>query len=39
MASFEHGVEKGWLLDGVISQNDRQVAELWRYREGISESM
>jgi len=39
MASFEHGVEKGWLLDGVISQNDRQVAELWRYREGISESI
>jgi FAD/FMN-containing dehydrogenase len=39
MASFERCAEAGWLLDGVISQNDRQVAELWRYREGISESI
>jgi FAD/FMN-containing dehydrogenase len=39
MAAFERCVEQGWLLDGVISQNDRQVGELWRYREGISESI
>lgn len=39
MACFEHCVEEGWLLDGVISQNDRQISELWRYREGISESI
>jgi len=39
MASFERCVQQNWLLDGVISQNDRQVAELWRYREGISESI
>jgi FAD/FMN-containing dehydrogenase len=39
MAGFERCVQQGWLLDGVISQNDRQVAELWRYREGISESI
>ena len=39
MASFERCAEEGWLLDGVISQNDRQIAELWRYREGISESI
>jgi len=39
MASFERCAEQGWLVDGVISQNDRQVAELWRYREGISESI
>jgi len=39
MASFEHCLEAGWLVDGVISQNDRQIAELWRYREGISESI
>ena len=39
MASFERCAERGWLVDGVISQNDRQVAELWRYREGISESI
>jgi len=36
---FEHGMEQGWLLDGVISQSDRQNAELWRYREGISEAI
>jgi FAD/FMN-containing dehydrogenase len=39
MACFERCTEQGWLLDGVISQNDRQIAELWRYREGISESI
>ena len=27
------------MLDGVISQSDRQIGELWRYREGISESI
>jgi FAD/FMN-containing dehydrogenase len=36
---FEHGLEQGWLVDGVISQNDRQNADLWRYREGISEAI
>jgi FAD/FMN-containing dehydrogenase len=36
---FERCADQGWLLDGVISQSDRQVAELWRYREGISESI
>ena len=39
MACFEACAEQGWLLDGVISQSERQVAELWRYREGISESI
>lgn len=39
MACFEECAERGWLLDGVISQSDRQIAELWRYREGISESI
>jgi FAD/FMN-containing dehydrogenase len=39
MACFERCAEEGWLLDGVISQSDRQAAELWRYREGISESI
>jgi FAD/FMN-containing dehydrogenase len=39
MASFERCVGQGWLVDGVISQSDRQAAELWRYREGISESI
>jgi FAD/FMN-containing dehydrogenase len=39
MACFEHCAGQGWILDGVISQNERQAAELWRYREGISESI
>jgi len=36
---FEDCLQQGLLLDGVISQNERQKAELWRYREGISESI
>jgi FAD/FMN-containing dehydrogenase len=39
MAAFEQCAEAGWVLDGVISQSDRQIEELWRYREGISESI
>ncbi len=39
LACFESCLEQGWLLDGVISQNDRQNEELWRYREGISEAI
>lgn len=36
---FEHGLEQGWLVDGVISQSEKQNADLWRYREGISEAI
>ena len=32
-------LEQGWLLDGVISQSEQQNRELWRFREGISESI
>ena len=39
MACFERCLETGWLRDGVISQSERQASELWRYREGISESI
>lgn len=39
MACFESCAGQGWLRDGVISQSDRQIEELWRYREGISESI
>jgi len=39
LESFGDCMDKGWLLDGVISQSERQNAELWRYREGISESI
>jgi FAD/FMN-containing dehydrogenase len=39
LAAFEHGLGQGWLGDGVVSQNERQAGHLWRYREGISESI
>jgi FAD/FMN-containing dehydrogenase len=36
---FESAAENEWLVDGVISQSTQQAAELWQYREGISESI
>lgn len=36
---FEDCAGRRWLAGGVISQSDRQMAELWRYREGISEAI
>tara|TARA_R100000306_G_scaffold62416_1_gene69818 strand:- start:57661 stop:59058 length:1398 start_codon:yes stop_codon:yes gene_type:complete len=39
MAQFEHAVEAGWVVDGVVSQSEAQAASLWRLREGISESI
>jgi glycolate oxidase subunit GlcD len=39
MAIFETCVEEGWVLDGVISQSETQANNLWRLREGISESI
>jgi FAD/FMN-containing dehydrogenase len=39
MKCFERCAENGWLLDGVISQSEQQALDLWRYREGISESI
>ncbi len=39
MAAFEHGMEQGWIVDGVISQSGAQAAQLWRLREGITESL
>ncbi len=39
LALFERCVEEGWVLDGVMSQNETQAARLWRLREGISESI
>ena len=38
-AAFEHAVGQGWVEDGVIAGSDAQAAELWRLREGISESL
>lgn len=39
LKSFQNGLDRGWLSDGVISQDSRQAERLWRYREGISEAI
>ncbi|MFB2587172.1 FAD-binding oxidoreductase [Acinetobacter sp. c1-l78] len=39
IALFEHCMEQGWVLDGVLSQSLEQVQNLWRLREDISESI
>jgi FAD/FMN-containing dehydrogenase len=36
---FEHCLEEDMIVDGVISQSETQAADLWRYREGISEAI
>lgn len=36
---FERCFSEGWVLEGVISQSDAQAADLWRLREGITESL
>jgi FAD/FMN-containing dehydrogenase len=39
MALFEHCVEQGWVVDGVMSQSEAQAKNLWRLREDISETI
>jgi FAD/FMN-containing dehydrogenase len=39
LATFEHCVEQGWVLDGVMSQSDQQLQNLWKLREFISETI
>lgn len=39
LAAFEHCMEQGWVLDGVISQSQAQAQQLWRLREGITEAV
>lgn len=39
LSCYSAGIEQGWLIDGVLSQSDQQGRDLWRYREGISESI
>ena len=39
LTAFEYCVGEGWVSDGVISQSDAQAAQLWRLREGITESL
>lgn len=36
---FERCIDSGYAVDGVVSQNQRQVRELWEFREGITESI
>jgi FAD/FMN-containing dehydrogenase len=36
---FEHCVEQGWVMDGVVSQSVAQAESLWRLREDISETI
>lgn len=37
--AFSSTMKKGWVLDGVISQNSQQAENLWSLREYISESL
>ena len=39
LATFEHCVEQGWVLDGVMSQSDTQLKNLWKLREYLSETI
>ena len=39
MAIFESAVDKGWVLDGTMSQSLQQAEQLWQLRERISESI
>ena len=39
LVAFEHCLDAGLVSDGVISQSDAQAAQLWRLREGITESL
>ncbi|MFY0641951.1 MAG: FAD-binding oxidoreductase, partial [Bermanella sp.] len=39
MELFEHCMEEGWVIDGVISQSETQAKNLWRLREDISETI
>lgn len=39
LATFEHCLEQGWVLDGVMSQSEQQLQNLWKLREYISETI
>ena len=39
LSCFETCVEKGFVLDGVISQSEQQAENFWKYRDYISESI
>jgi len=39
LSCFEHCTNQGWVEDAVISQSQRQYADLWKLREFISETL
>ena len=39
LATFEHCVNEGWVVDGVMSQSEQQLQNLWKLREYISETI
>ncbi len=39
LEAFEQAMQEDWLSDGVMAQSKAQAQELWRYREGITESI
>lgn len=39
LTTFEHCVEQGWVVDGVMSQSEQQLENLWKLREYISETI
>lgn len=39
MSLFESCLEQGWVVDGVMSQSERQAENLWKLREYISETI
>ncbi len=39
LSLFERGLESGWAVDGVIAGSQAQAQQLWRLREGITESL
>ena len=39
LETFEYCVEQGWVVDGVMSQSEQQLQNLWKLREYISETI
>ena len=39
LETFEHCMEQGWVLDGVMSQSQTQLKNLWKLREYLSETI
>jgi FAD/FMN-containing dehydrogenase len=39
LETFEHCVEQGWVIDGVMSQSKQQLQNLWKLREYLSETI